>query len=112
MRSGFALLGVAAIVATLGLSPARAAETEDDLPPGQGRHETFVYCIACHGLDLIKRQSMSREAWDDILRLMVTRHGMNEIDAPDRAKILDYLAATYPVRVDPRGGWRNPFAPN
>ncbi len=87
-------------------------ERYTDLPEGAGRQETFYACAACHGLAIIRRQSLSRDGWDDMLKLMVTRHGMNEIEAAERGVILDYLARTFPVRTAPGGGWRNPFAGN
>jgi hypothetical protein len=68
-----------------------------------------MFCVACHGLELIKRQSQSRDGWDDLLKLMVTRHGMNALEPDEHKLILDYLAATFPVRSNPGGGWRNPF---
>lgn len=68
-----------------------------------------MFCVACHGLELIKRQSQSRDGWDDLLKLMVTRHGMNALEPDEYKLILDYLAANFPVRSNPGGGWRNPF---
>lgn len=84
-------------------------ETPEVLPVGNGREETFYACIACHGTPIISRQALSRDGWDDMLRLMVTRHGMPELPTDERTLILDYLAAAFPVRAQPAGGWRNPF---
>lgn len=87
-----------------------SVETPEDLPAHPGRDETFYMCIACHGLAIIKRQGLTREGWDDMLRLMVTRHGMMEPVGEERRIILDYLAAAFPPRAPAAGGgWRNPF---
>jgi mono/diheme cytochrome c family protein len=113
IAAGAILLGGASATAPAALSqtqPFQAREeTPEVLPAGHGREETFYACIACHGTPIISRQSLSRDGWDDMLRMMVTRHGMPELPNDERAVILDYLAASFPVRAQPGGGWRNPF---
>jgi hypothetical protein len=114
------VLAAAAVVvaATLTAAPPLSAqsfqpsvEAPEDLPAHPGREETFYLCVACHGLAIIKRQALTREGWDDMLRLMVTRHGMMDPVGEERRIILDYLAAAFPPRAPAAGGgWRNPFA--
>lgn len=87
--------------------PARAAEQIESLPEGTGREETFYGCTACHGVELIRRQSLNRDGWEDMITLMVARHGMPEPPADERKLIVDYLAEHFPVRQGT--GWRNPF---
>lgn len=100
----FALsLGVALAVA--GAAWAQE-ESPDDLPQGKGREETFYGCTACHGFALVRQQGMSRERWDETIDYMSTRHKMPELDAADRALILDYLSANFPPR---QRGRPNPF---
>lgn len=116
----FLTAGAVALVAALAapmLARAQApafepsVETPEDLPAHPGRDETFYLCIACHGLAIIKRQALTREGWDDMLRLMVDRHGMMQPDADERRIILDYLATAFPPRAPQAGGgWRNPFS--
>lgn len=81
-------------------------ESPDDLPQGKGREEAFYGCTACHGFALVRQQGMSRERWDETIDYMSTRHNMPELDAADRALILDYLAASFPPR---QRGRPNPF---
>jgi hypothetical protein len=52
---------------------------------------------------------MPRGQWDETLTWMTTRHNMPEINGKDRELILNYLEKHYPPK--PRGGWKNPFAP-
>lgn len=94
--------------------PALAQDDPDSLPEGEGREDAFYMCSACHSFQLISRQGMSRAMWDDTITLMNDRHGMMELEADERARILDYLAETFPpTAASPTGrrGWTNPFQP-
>ncbi|GAB4198456.1 MAG: hypothetical protein OHK0024_37060 [Thalassobaculales bacterium] len=116
MRAALAALALAALAA--GAAPAQE-ESPDSLPPGPGREETFYGCAACHSMQLVTRQGMSRERWAETLKWMTERHGMPELPADDEKLILDYLAAQFgpgstggrasPFMVQPAR--RNPFAP-
>jgi hypothetical protein len=116
----FAPFAAAALAAAIASASAQSppaptfqpsVETPEDLPAHPGRDETFYMCIACHGLAIVKRQALSRDGWDDMLRLMVSRHGMMEPVGEERRIILDYLAAAFPPRAPAAGGgWRNPFS--
>jgi hypothetical protein len=97
-------LGAAAL---LSAPAARAAEEITSLPEGAGREETFYGCTSCHGVELIRRQSLNRDGWEDMITLMVARHGMPEPPTDERRLIVDYLAQHFPVRQGT--GWRNPF---
>lgn len=106
------VLAGAALAAALAL-PARAFDDIDALPEGPGREEAFYTCIACHSMQVVTRQGMSRAMWEDTVTLMVTRHGMPEPEEEDRAAILDYLSAHFPpgTGTEARRGRTNPFAP-
>ncbi|MET0277694.1 MAG: hypothetical protein ABW198_05100 [Pseudorhodoplanes sp.] len=85
-------------------------ESPEDLPPGNGRDETFYGCTACHGFKIVAQQGMTRAQWDDSLNWMTTRHGMNPLQGADRKLILDYLETHFPPAT--RAGGRdssNPF---
>jgi hypothetical protein len=79
-------------------------------PDSPNREDTFYFCTACHGFKLVAAQRMSRTRWNDVLDLMVERHGMPDVQGADREKILDYLEAAFPERAQ-RRGWKSPFAP-
>jgi mono/diheme cytochrome c family protein len=85
-------------------------EAPEEFAAGPGRDEAFYACTACHNFKLVASQGMSRERWDDTIRLMIDRHNMPAIDGEDRRRVLDYLAQAYPPRAPSRqGGWQNPF---
>jgi mono/diheme cytochrome c family protein len=108
-----AVLATAMAVSALAQTPrifTPTDESPDDLPAGHGREETFYACTACHGFKIVAQQGMTRAQWDDSLRWMTTKHGMNALEGDDRKLILDYLEAHYPPSV--RAGGRdspNPF---
>lgn len=86
-------------------------ETPEQYPEGPHRDDAFYFCTACHSFRIVAQQGMSRDRWDESLDWMVERHRMPEVKGEDRRKILDYLAAAFPERARPQGGWKNPFAP-
>ncbi len=72
-------------------------EDWDGLPPGPGREEVYYACLPCHSLAIVKQQGLKREDWDETLVWMVDEQGMPELEAEERALILDYLSAVYGV---------------
>jgi hypothetical protein len=105
-RAIYALL--IGLIAYSPLVSAQTEETPEALPEGPGREETFYGCVACHGTAIIRQQGMTRERWDETLRLMTSRHGMPDYDGELRDLILDYLATNFPPR---RRAPANPFLP-
>lgn len=108
------LLALSLTMPVLGLASTRtgeATETPDALPNFPGRDETFGYCIGCHSFQVVGRQGMSRERWDETLTWMTARHSMPVPDAAMRKVLLDYLTVAYPEQRGSARGWVNPFAP-
>ena len=108
-RSRVLRLACALAIGFYALSPMAVAQTEEtpeSLPEGPGREETFYGCVACHGTAIIRQQGMTRERWDETLRVMTTKHGMADYDGEMRELILDYLATNFPPR---RRAPVNPF---
>lgn len=103
-------LVVAALCAALA-APAVAFEDPDDMPEGEGREDTFYACVACHSMQVVTRQGMTRAMWEDTITLMVERHGMPDLDPDERELILGYLSEHFPAAAGSRRGWTNPFAP-
>lgn len=97
------------------LRPASAAEptsTPDELPPGDGREDTFYRCTACHSTAVIRRSALSRAQWDELMDWMTEKHAMPPLEGDERDHIVGYLARAFPpraVRGGPRGAM-NPFA--
>lgn len=100
---------VALLLALLLATPAMAQEEPDVLPAGPHRDETFYLCTACHSSQLITRQGMSRERWDETLHWMTEKQAMPALEGEDRRLVLDYLAASFPPKAP--AGWQSPFAP-
>ena len=79
------------------------AEASPPAPPrdlgllvaGEGAVETHAYCTACHSERIVAQQGLARSGWDELLAQMVEEHEMTPIEEPDRARVLDYLAAHY-----------------
>ncbi len=65
------------------------------LVAGEGAFETHAYCTPCHSERIVAQQGLTRPDWDELLEQMVEEHEMNPIEEPDRARVLDYLAAHY-----------------
>ncbi|MDG4647836.1 cytochrome c [Roseibacterium sp. SDUM158017] len=65
------------------------------LYPAEGARITYDYCASCHSTMLVAQQGQTREGWDDLLRWMVEKQGMQPIPDADREAILDYLAEHY-----------------
>ncbi|MFN4129407.1 MAG: aldehyde dehydrogenase [Paracoccaceae bacterium] len=105
-------LWMAALCAVIA-APAQAFDDPEDMPEGPGREETFYTCVACHSMQVVVRQGMSKPMWDDTLTLMVERHGMWDLEEEERTLILDYLSKHFPAgeASGARRGWTNPFAP-
>jgi hypothetical protein len=96
----FAAVCAAAVVAgtLLGAPTARAIDLirePEDMPEGPGRDTVFYMCTACHSMQIVVQQGLSRERWDTVLVWMVEEQGMAELDTATRAEILDYLETHY-----------------
>ncbi len=68
-----------------------------DLPAGKGEEVARAKCLTCHGADLMRQQRLTRTGWEREVDKMV-RWGAT-VTEPDRGILLEYLAATWPVRA-------------
>ena len=84
--------GGAAAAAPAAPSPARDLGL---LVAGEGAFETHAYCTACHSERIVAQQGLTRDGWAELFEQMVEEHEMTPIEEPDRARVLDYLAAHY-----------------
>lgn len=107
VASALIIGGAAAQQGAVGVPTYEITDTPEDLPDGRGRDETFYACVPCHSVQIVRRQGMTRERWDQTITEMATRHSMADVSGEDRALILDYLSATFPPRA--RRGQPNPF---
>ena len=106
------MLGAATLPAEA-QAPESKEESAEQLPAGPGRDETFGMCSACHAYKLVAAQAMSRERWEETIKLMVDKHGMPKLQKAQTDLMLDYLAKTHPPKkATGTGGFQIPFSPN
>ena len=76
---------------------AAQAEAMAVLPEAaDGTHEFVAgMCAACHSINLVTQQQVSRARWDELLDWMVEKQGMARMEPEQRAKVLDYLDANF-----------------
>jgi cytochrome c len=67
----------------------------EDLPAGPGRELTYGICSACHSMQIVRQQGLTRDAWADTLDWMTEEQGMAELSGPIRELVLDYLAIAF-----------------
>jgi len=104
-----ALIALVLFTAPHVLAQSKAPEEEpEQYPAGEHRDDTFYFCTACHGFKIVAQQGQSRERWSETFDVMVSRHGMVDVQGEQRGQMLDYLATAFPERRAP-GGWKNPF---
>ncbi len=72
--------------------------TYEVLPEAPGREDVYYTCSACHSINLVRQQRLSRDAWDDLLDWMVKEQGMPEPDPEEREILLGYLSEAYGVK--------------
>jgi alcohol dehydrogenase (cytochrome c) len=77
-------------IASLGVCK---AQTQADLPPGQGRTVLERMCTSCHGLNVVTGQRMTKKAWAAQVDDMVSRGAIGSVD--DIRQVVDYLAANF-----------------
>lgn len=84
-----------------GAAAAQQPPTEADkrIVAGPGAEVVAAKCQICHDLSHITRSRLSRDEWEDNLKLMVNR-GL--VITPEETKVvLDYLAASYGPKGPP-----------
>ena len=73
------------------------------LPPGEGIDLVLENCTACHSIDIIRKNHMSREAWDKTITWMQEKQGLWKL-GKDRKIILDYLSKAQGVEKNKESG--------
>lgn len=78
------------------LLAATTSAQADDFPPGALHDKVAQACTQCHGADQIAGQRMSRDGWRDTVARMVANGA--QISDADQARIVGYLAASFPAK--------------
>ncbi len=83
--------------ASASTSPEATVEDTDfeGLPEGLGREAVYFNCTACHSIRQVDQQRMSRDAWDQLLDVMVEKNGMHPLQPWARTRVLNYLATHF-----------------
>lgn len=92
---------VIAIAAALSIGPAGRAVAQTPLPAGSARPLVTKVCTRCHGLDKFTSERHTREDWADEVSVMI-RYGA-PLQAAEAAKVVDYLAQSFPGNPRPHG---------
>jgi cytochrome c len=88
------VLAVAVAWAALGPAPL-GAQDYGGLPEGPDRDAVYFSCSACHSIDLVTRQRLSRERWDALMDWMVEEQGMYPLSGWARTLVVNYLAGHF-----------------
>jgi cytochrome c551/c552 len=98
-RAPFAVLSVvaaaAAISVGLAVAPIHAQQPEPSktLITGKGADLTMAKCAICHDITHVTRSRLTRDEWDDNIKVMIAR-GM-PIEPHEIPVVLEYLATYY-----------------
>ncbi len=115
MRHVLGAMGAAALAALMvataaAQNPVPGQLPIEALPEGPGREVVFYTCSACHSLQLMVKQRLNADRWDQLITWMVTENRMPEPTPETRAVLVNYLATAFPEAA---GGpaYVNPFGP-
>src|SRR5690242_9460962 len=79
-----------ASLATIFMLTIGASTYAQELPEGQGKALVETACTQCHGIDVIVRQSRSREDWMDVVSRMIGNGAV--LSDEDYNQVIQYLA--------------------
>ncbi len=89
------------LLATLGplLATALCAPAQEGaLPEGPGRELVEAICSVCHSTERIAAKRLTRPQWQDKVLEMLQEDP--DVTQPERERIVDYLAKSFPTRVN------------
>jgi competence protein ComEA len=90
---GLKVFVFAAAVAATALNTAAQS-----LPEGPGKELVEAICTSCHTTERIVVQRMTKPQWADKVLEMLQEEP--DVKQPERNKIVEYLAQTFPARVN------------
>lgn len=73
----------------------RAADDYGGLPEGPDRDAVYFNCSACHSIQLVSQQNLSRERWEELMDWMVSENGMHPLSSSARNRVVNYLATHF-----------------
>ena len=87
------LVALLCLPSGIAVAPLAAQQPAPSLLPGNGAALTMAKCSICHDITHVTRSRLTRDEWDDNIKVMIAR-GM-PIEPQEIPIILDYLAAYY-----------------
>lgn len=103
-------------------APAASAPAPEDAPPvgadglveAEGVQLVRAHCAACHSLQLVRQNRMTRERWDATITWMQETQKLWPIPPEQREPLLDYLGTWQaPAPVEGDSPWATPtYRPN
>jgi hypothetical protein len=92
-RSAALVMALWTASSTTGAQSPPASRLMEELPAGAGSDVVIARCTACHSAAVIVQQRLSADAWAAELDKMVRWGAV--VDAFERPRVLDYLAAHF-----------------
>jgi len=88
-------LALVCLIPAVAIAPVGAQEPtpSNTLQPGKGSDLTMARCVICHDITHITRSRLSRDEWDDNIKVMIAR-GM-PIEPQEIPVIVEYLSTYY-----------------
>lgn len=94
---GLAAFGWIGTIAAAAGAP--MTETADSvLPAAPGRDATKRVCSACHSVEIVAQQHLTRDGWNEVVQTMAN-NGAVATDA-ELAEITNYLSGAFPESQD------------
>jgi competence protein ComEA len=88
-------VGVRLVLLLLGAALCAPAQS---LPDGSGKELVEVICSSCHSTERIVAQHKTKPQWQDKVLEMLQEEP--DVTQPERDKIVEYLAKSFPARVN------------
>ena len=80
-------------------APSGWAQTQPQLPDGNGKETIQMACGSCHALTTVTNAGHNRQEWTSVLNMMVTAGA--PVPKDQIATVTDYLAKNFPERPAP-----------
>ena len=95
-----ARLLILTLIGALGGFASHPATAEDDpdylaMIDGDGKDFAYLLCSDCHAMQHVLQKRYSRGGWRDAIQRMTDDFGMAELEADERALVIEYLTNHY-----------------
>jgi hypothetical protein len=91
-----AILFIPGILVFFAIAPGASAQSS--LPEGPGQKLVELVCSKCHSTDRIAGKAMTKAEWKEEVTEMLQEE--DDVTEAEKDEIIDYLARTFPAKVD------------